>query len=69
MLGGLTGSIQKQGSTEVGPVGRKRDKVALFLNSSITQLCNIYQLYKKSNILLEEIDSSLLDSSITRILY
>jgi len=24
MLGGLTGRIQKQGSTEAGPVGRKR---------------------------------------------
>ena len=37
---------QKQGSTEAGPVGRKRHVVALFLNSIIKLLCNICQIYK-----------------------
>ena len=30
LLGGLTGRIQKQGSTEAGPVGRKSNEVAPF---------------------------------------
>jgi len=36
MLGGLTGKIQKQGSAEAVPVGRKRHVFALFLNYIIT---------------------------------
>ena len=40
---------QKQGSTEAGPVGRKRYVFALFLNSIITLVCNNCQIYKKSN--------------------
>ena len=43
---------QKQGSTEAGPVGRKRYVFALFLNYIITLVCNNCQIYKKSNTLL-----------------
>jgi hypothetical protein len=32
MFSGITGQIQKQGSAEAVPVGRKRQVFALFLN-------------------------------------
>ena len=62
MLGGLTGRTQKQGSAEAGSGGRKRQVFALFLNYIIAQLFNICQIYKKSDMLIEEISSSVLDS-------
>jgi len=52
MLGGLTGVTQKQGSAEAVPGGKKRQVFALFLNSIITQLFNICQVHKKSDVLI-----------------
>ena len=43
---------QKQGSTEAGPGGSKSVVIALASLYIITQLCNICQVYKKSNILI-----------------
>jgi hypothetical protein len=62
MFNGLAGRTQKQGSAEAGSGGRKRQVFALFLNYIIAQLFNICQIYKKADMLIEEISSSVLDS-------